>query len=1028
MVMEPEPQPRILVVEDEKAISSIIRRLLESKFPHDVTITGNCAAAREALGSSRFDLITLDYQLPDGTGLELLEEITSAEASPPVIMVTGHGDEATAVEAFKLGATGYVVKDKRMGTLLIEEAEKALELRRALNALTEREQRLRLLTDNMVDIVTQVDANDRIMYISPSVERVTGFTQQESIGMNTVDNIQPNDRGEVTRIMREAVANRKSLVKLEGRNRHKAHGYVWIESVGHLLYDENDRYIGAIYSSRDVTDRKRSEELVEAQRDLAIALSGITDTSGILEVALTRILEATGLDAGGVYMLDNGTGALELTYSIGVSDEFAKAVAVLDASSQQIELVLAGKPTYIWLTRHAPVDPFSKKEGLRFLAAVPLQYEGEVVGCLYVASRSHDDVPDHTKRALEGLASLIGQAVGRSGLHSALLESEERYRLLYENIGTGVYTYSSDRILTEANEVASDMLGYSREELLGKPVGEIGIIHPDEFPVTKELASRLLTGESRIVNGQFRFIKKDGDTIWVDLTGSGVRDESGAVVSVINVFTDITEKKMAEAALLASEARYELLYENLGEAALIYDGNGVITSVNKVAEQKIGYSKEELIGRHILDAGIIHPEELKAAAASMARYWTEGKNVIQSQYRFVRKDGEIREVELTTAALRNADGDIVAVTCLMFDITDKEKAEEALRGSEELWRTLIETSPDGIVVTDMQGRIIALSEKAKVLGGLFDRQAEGSNALDCLPDYERVRAEEVMKSIPEVGSISNVEYDVERPDGTTIVIEVSATCVRDTKGEPQAIVSVSRDITARKHSEEELRRMNEELEGYAQTVSHDLKGPHSTLIAATDLLEDSIKVGDSRQALEELAKVIKSDAILTYGRVQDLLTLAKAGQSPVDPVDVDVGSLMDDVLTELADLIDKKGGIVDIAPDLGHIRANRLQLTQVFTNLVSNALQHGNATATRVEVGYLGQTAPGEHKYTVCDNGPGLAPGTEESIFEPFVKGMSASGTGIGLSIVERIIHAYKGEINACNNNGACFEFTLRDA
>jgi len=87
---------------------------------------------------------------------------------------------------------------------------------------------------------------------------------------------------------------------------------------------------------------------------------------------------------------------------------------------------------------------------------------------------------------------------------------------------------------------------------------------------------------------------------------------------------------------------------------------------------------------------------LKAAAASMARYWTEGKNVIQSQYRFVRKDGEIREVELTTAALRNADGDIVAVTCLMFDITDKEKAEEALRGSEELWRTLIETSPTGL--------------------------------------------------------------------------------------------------------------------------------------------------------------------------------------------------------------------------------------------------------------------------------------------------------------------------------------------
>jgi C4-dicarboxylate-specific signal transduction histidine kinase len=79
-------------------------------------------------------------------------------------------------------------------------------------------------------------------------------------------------------------------------------------------------------------------------------------------------------------------------------------------------------------------------------------------------------------------------------------------------------------------------------------------------------------------------------------------------------------------------------------------------------------------------------------------------------------------------------------------------------------------------------------------------------------------------------------------------------------------------------------------------------------------------------------------------------------------------------------------------------------------------------------VRYLGENSTDAHKYLVHDNGPGLAPGTEESVFEPFFKGMSTDGTGIGLSIVERIIHAYNGEINACNNNGACFEFTLRDA
>lgn len=290
---------RILVVEDEKTTALAIRTLLERKLSADVTVAYDCASAREHLSSSTFDLVTLDYQLPDGNGLELLAEITALEDSPPVVMVTGHGDENTAVEAFKLRAAGYVVKDKRMGTLLVEEAEKALELRRATEALVENEERLRLLTDNMVDTITQVDAERRIVFVSPSVKWVFGYEPEELLGTVGTALIHPDDISGMEQTIGDAISRRAPSVSLVARYRRRSGNYFWVESAFRLLYDESGEYKGAIFSTRDITERKQVEELVRAQRDLAMALCGVSDSLSLIKLALTSMLEVTGLDSGG---------------------------------------------------------------------------------------------------------------------------------------------------------------------------------------------------------------------------------------------------------------------------------------------------------------------------------------------------------------------------------------------------------------------------------------------------------------------------------------------------------------------------------------------------------------------------------------------------------------------------------------------------------------------------------------------------------------------------------------------------------
>ena len=144
-------QPRILVIEDDPGFVSLLQQLLEDQLAAEVVVVRDGASARDAIASSSFDLITLAYQLPDSDGIEVLEEIGSKDQRTPVIIITGQGDEATAARAFKAGAAGYVVKDRRLARLLPSVLGKALHTARLENALHDSEIRYRRLFEAAED-------------------------------------------------------------------------------------------------------------------------------------------------------------------------------------------------------------------------------------------------------------------------------------------------------------------------------------------------------------------------------------------------------------------------------------------------------------------------------------------------------------------------------------------------------------------------------------------------------------------------------------------------------------------------------------------------------------------------------------------------------------------------------------------------------------------------------------------------------------------------------------------------------------
>ncbi|MHB8894091.1 MAG: sensor histidine kinase [Candidatus Geothermincolia bacterium] len=229
----------------------------------------------------------------------------------------------------------------------------------------------------------------------------------------------------------------------------------------------------------------------------------------------------------------------------------------------------------------------------------------------------------------------------------------------------------------------------------------------------------------------------------------------------------------------------------------------------------------------------------------------------------------------------------------------------------------------------------------------------------------------------------------------------------------------------------ELASSNMELDGYAHSVSHDLRGPISSINLAASLLEEMLDGPLAEGDREEMRMVVKQVFTSTrrsFALINDLLTLAEAGHSPSAVEEVDINETVERIIVERSDRLEAKGATVVIDGDLGNIVANPTQVYQLFNNLIVNAVKHSDAPRPVVEVRRTAAVDGEEHRFEVRDNGPGIEADDLPRIFEPFFKGRTGE-TGIGLATVRKIVETYGGSITASNQEGggAVFEFVLHN-
>ena len=626
--------------------------------------------------------------------------------------------------------------------------------------------------------------------------------------------------------------------------------------------------------------------------------------------------------------------------------------------------------------------------------------------------------------------AIVRDITERKRVEQALRANEEQFRLAFNAAAIGKALIGIDGRFIQVNPALCRMLGYTADELLAVTFNDI--THPDDIAIGLNYFRQVLAGEVATVSYEKRYMCKDGAPIWVNISSSLIRDEHGQPHHFISEMQDINERKLAETALHDSEEKYRQLFELESDALFLIDNvSGHIYEANAAASALYGYSRDTLLQMKNTDLSA-EPDQTRQAMQ---------KRQTLILTRWHRKhDGTVFPVEITARHLvwRGRPVHIAAIR----DIAERIEAEQAIFDSERRYRALVETSPDAIVLVNLDGRIQLGNQRAAQMAGL--ERAEdliGVAIYDLVSPADQDRIRHDFQNLQNVEVLRSVEYTAQHRNGTHFPIEVTSSIVRDAESRPSAVVAVVRDVTARRKAEVqlqqqnrdlaqlnvELRARNEDLDAFAHTVAHDLKNPLHLLIGyAETFLDPQMMVnGDLAAGLDYIARSGRK----MNNIVDELLLLAGVRRQQVTMQPVDVSQTLADAQQRLTDMITDTQAEIKVPATWPIVLGHAPWIEEVWVNYLSNAIKYGGAPPY-VEVG-ADMQADGTVRLWVRDNGDGIAPDVQARLFTPFTRldQARARGYGLGLSIVRRIVEKMGGQVGMTSlgqpGQGSLFYFTL---
>ncbi len=628
------------------------------------------------------------------------------------------------------------------------------------------------------------------------------------------------------------------------------------------------------------------------------------------------------------------------------------------------------------------------------------------------------------------------EMLGEIGLQRLrLLDSERRFRAMFDASALGIAVTAMDGRHLDCNSALLQMLGLTREEFLNLRADDF--THPDDIDPHVPAWRELLARERESYQREVRYLHKDGHVVWARLTVSRCAYGGDGQEAALALVEDITEQVRAQTELRTSEEKFSKAFRSSPDAIVLTRlADGRLMEVNEGFTTMTGYSREEAVGRTMFELGLwVDVRDREEVVQTVQR----GASVRNRGFRFRMKDG--RELIGLTSVDMIPVGAEPHLLATVRDVTEQLQAEEALRESEERYRSLYQSLPGGVLVVDREGRVTEANQAACDILRLDRDQILGLGPRDSVwsPVYEdgspfpweayptsvTLRTGQPQRGVT-VGLFSD------GPDGPRWLMINSEPLVDAETGETKAAVANFVDITESRHAEAERRRLEAQLQReqrlesigvLAGGIAHDFNNILAGISGFTELSLGELE--PTTPLASNLTQVLEATQ-----RAQELVRqiLAFCRQAPMAQKPTSMQRLVDDALgfarASLPATIEIRS---QPAPKELVVRADATQIQQVILNICANA-EHAmrpqggilSVSLEAADIGAeqaraLGEIAPGHYAVlSLADTGCGMDAATRQRIFDPFFTTKEqGEGTGLGLSTCYGIVAGHGGAIGA---------------
>lgn len=626
-------------------------------------------------------------------------------------------------------------------------------------------------------------------------------------------------------------------------------------------------------------------------------------------------------------------------------------------------------------------------------------------------------------------------------------------RSVVECIDDPCFAIDPNKTVIAWNKAMEDLTGIAEGEMLGKSGQEYALpfYGKKRHLLIDRVISKRNAGstdpaetESRILTAEESFPCIRNGTCAFRVHARAIHDALGKIICAIQSFHNISEYRRSQEAFHASEEKYRTYFENVTDFLFVHDFQGKMIETNMASKIYTGYSAEDLAPMNIKD---IMPEAYRPIFDDyMKKIQKEGKG--EGIISILTKEGKERVLEYRNTVVRDVEGNPLHVQGSGRDITDKIKAERALKLSEERYRNILDSIEEGYFEVDLNGDFTffnrALSKNLKY----SYEEVKGMNYRQYVDEKNAKKVYDVFHRVFMTGKTTKAfDWELKNKYGDKLYVEASVSVLKDAKGRTIGFRGIVRDITQRKEAEKERDRYElrlaqaqklEAIGTLAGGIAHDFNNMLSAIIGYTELARK--ECGEGSRAGSCLDQILKA-GMRAKDLIGQIFSFSRTFEAEREAVDV--GLILNEALNLLRATIPTSIEIVCAAdPGPLFVFADPTEIHQIVMNLCTNAYQamedRGGILRINLETVMLGDAdipvfhhgiSPGKHvKLMVTDTGCGMDEDTMKRIFEPlFTTKKRGKGTGLGLATVHRIVTELKGGITVQSipHEGTCFSLYL---